>query len=267
MSRLRSLCVIPSVMTDGDLVARMLVAVNSLFLDQFTSLVHLNIACGLFLMRLTTCQLPQLSSLTIIPPTVEESDFRHITAHTFRLSVPDKVSVLLLRPPAHVQYLSLSSTEDDLAEDRRTHHVFPPNSVARITLSSLVYLDFLDGLTLADITYLLDATSPPVFATQLTHLALRVQSFDRADAAALLPSLSTMYPSLTHVHIGVHDKLDGERLDECAEWDAAVQKMKGEVRSAWCDSVGGVVCWREDVAWRRSAGLPAPTELLDDIVI
>ena len=123
-------------------------------------------------------------------------------------------------------------------------------------LPSLVYLDILDGLTLADLTYLLDPVAPPRFAAQLTHLALKVHLRDRAAAAALLPSLSSTYKSLTHVCVGVQSDTRSERLDECPAWHEAVERVTGVVGSFWCASVDDVVAWREDVIWRRGAGVP-----------
>ena len=166
---------------------------------------------------------------------------------------------MLAHAPAHVQHLAISvaRTDSDIPFD------IAPSSTGPSPLSSLVYLEFIDGLTLTDWTYQLDATSPPVFAAQLTHLALRVQWQDRAAATARLPSLPSLYPSLTHVHVGAQGKRsDGDAPDdlmgECAEWDAAVWTVRGVVGSAWCESVNYVVAWREDVAWRRRAGLLMP---------
>ena len=79
---------------------------------------------------------------------------------------------------------------------------------------------------------------------------------NRAAAAALLPSLTSMYPSLTHLHVGVQGKPRGEPLDPCVVWDAPVQLVRAAEGLAWCGRVENVVAWREDVAWRRGAGLP-----------
>ena len=73
------------------------------------------------------------------------------------------------------------------AHTDRVEHIFPPPAVALATLSSLVYLDFLHGTTIADWRYLLTAASRPCFAAQLTHLALRMQWEDREAVAVLLP--------------------------------------------------------------------------------
>ena len=160
-----------------------------------------------------------------------------------------------------MQQLTLSYVRDPRDErhrgDDRNAHVFPPPDTQPSPLSNLVYLDFLNGLTLADLTYLFDRASPPNFAGQLTHFALRVHWTDRAAAAALLLSLPSLYPSLTHVHVDVKSKQNNGRLPECAEWDAAVRVVRAELDSAWCDSVDEVMACREDVAWRRSVGLAA----------
>ena len=35
-----------------------------------------------------------------------------------------------------------------------------------------------------------------------------------------------------------------------------MQTVRASVGSVWCESAADVVLWREDVAWRRSAGMP-----------
>ena len=91
--------------------------------------------------------------------------------------------------------------------------------------------------------YLLTPTSPPAFAQQLTQLTLRVDFADRLAAAALLPALPAMYPSLTRLRVGVLKRdtqqkvrlLLEQRILEapCAEWDAAVYALKNSVGAAW----------------------------------
>ena len=143
------------------------------------------------------------------------------------------------------------------AHTDRVEHIFPPPAVALATLSSLVYLDFLHGTTIADWRYLLTAASRPCFAAQLTHLALRVWWEDQAVVADLLPSLPVMYPSLTHVHVGVQGKQSDEPLAVCEQWDA-VQEVQAAVGGAWRDAADVVAC-RDDVVWRRGMGVPEPT--------
>ena len=73
-------------------------------------------------------------------------------------------------------------------------------------------------------------------------------------AARWLPSLPSMYPSLTHVHVGVQCEPSRSDRVPCAEWDAALLDVRTKLSSVWCDSVDDVVACREDVAWRRSVG-------------
>ena len=157
----------------------------------------------------------------------------------------------LIRAP-RMQQLAV---RDGTIKQPSSHHISPPASMRPYHLSSLVYLEFIDGLLLADWTYLLTAAAPPVFAAQLTHLALRVHWRNRAAAAALLPSLPSLYPSLTHVHIGVQDRWSSGPPTVSAEWDAALRAVRAAVGSAWCESVHNVVACREDIVWLRSAGL------------
>ena len=70
-----------------------------------------------------------------------------------------------------------------------------------------------------------------------------------------------MYPSLTHVHVGVQGQRSNRPLDECAQWDAAVRTVRAVVGDAWCQDAADMVACGEDVAWRRSVGLPASVGL------
>ena len=93
-------------------------------------------------------------------------------------------------------------------------------------LSHLVYLGFFHDLTLADLTYLLDDEFSTVFAAHLTRLRLRVHQEDKTAAAVLLPSLPSMYSSLTHTSMGVQPKWSTERPSERLAWDAAVWLLR-----------------------------------------
>ena len=143
---------------------------------------------------MTAAQLPLLSSFRLIDG-VEYTDFSHINARTVRLCSstdrPAPVSNMVLPLPRMQQ--------SAVSHQVRLDNVLAPPSAAPAALSSLVYLELLYTLTLADCRYLLTPASPPCFAAQLTHLALRVSWGAGADVAALLPSLPVMYPSLTHV--------------------------------------------------------------------
>lgn len=265
MPHVRSLFVTPALLCLDWMGEPVVYTLDSWWTSRFPSLQHLTV-CGDFLQQqpLALTQLPSLSSFTAHG--VSSADLTDISVRTLCLRCIDsnwsgnsreQMCRLLTSAPRSVQQLSLSDSRVDRTDVDRAQHVFPPPRIVSASLSNLVYLDFIDGLTLDDWTYLLTPTSPPMFAVQLTHLALRADWEDRAAAAALLRSLLSMYPSLTHVHIGVQPKPGNERLAECAEWDEAVQAVRAAVGYAWCDSAADVLVCREDVAWRRSVGLPA----------
>ena len=265
MRRLRSLAVTP---TESSIHARLLLPyaddVPSL-IGRFPSLLHLAVSCEERERMFEYVAPCRLSSFTVHAGRMAASDLDSIRAHTLCRICPDDTPRSVFRDDTRRGLCSLSMQQlvitdrsfDTLVGDD-TVTVFPPTHAA-VGLSGLRYIQYMDGLALADLTYLLTPSSPPVFAAQLTQLALRVHMSDRAAAAALLPSLAQMYPSLTHVYVGVEGNLDGWLLDECAEcaeWDAAVQSVRAAVGSAWCANVDDVIACREDVAWRRSMGLP-----------
>jgi len=227
--------------------------------DTFPSLQHLTVRCSRFLHMLEFIQPPPLSSLTVHVAT--GVNLSHVSTRTvclcfeqeegrvgWRKAVGGAPSLFL-----HIQHLSISVKRNN--NDRR-YQVFSPHAEAGPAMTQLTYLDFLHGLTLADLTFLLTASSPPAFAAQLTHLALRVHWQDRAAAATLLPSLASTYPSLTHVHVGVQSAPSAKRLALCSAWEEAVRAVRVAVGPAWCASVADVALLREDVAWRREVGLP-----------
>jgi len=269
MPHLRSLAVTPSV---HDWMFRG--TVDGSFVDQFPSLLHLTVSCETFLQQLKSIQLPPLLSFTVHVRDISQADLTHIATRTFRLICPAVEGVpwgaryhklySVLKSAPRMQQLSLSDHSVRTADSHCAVHDFV--TLGASSLPHLVHLDFIRGLSLADLTYLLRPTppftyiylptSPAAFTAQLTHLALRVHWDDRGAAAALLPRLPSMYPALTHVHVGVQPQPNNEQLDACAEWDAAVLSVRAAVGSAWCDSVDDVVAWRENVAWRRSVGMP-----------
>ena len=148
----------------------------------FPALQHLPVSCNLFLRQLQHVQLPQLSSLTAHGSM--DADLGHLTSHAFCICFPKlngrdilrlSMHQILQRAPRSMKRLSIADGNIVGAHTDRVEHIFPPPAVALATLSSLVYLDFLHGTTIADWRYLLTAASRPCFAAQLTHLALRMQ--------------------------------------------------------------------------------------------
>ena len=265
MSHLRSLTVTQSPELQ-DYAGRPMDVIDNAWVGQFPALLHLDLSDQRLLQQMTHTQPPHLSSFTVRVHDVAEADFTlvHTRALCLRCyedeedgtppNFREQLRRVLTRAPL-MQQLSLSVTNQ--TDSAAAAHVFLPASAAPSTLSRLIYLEFLDGFTLSDLTYLLTAAAPPIFAAQLTHLALRVRWQDRTAAAALLPSLPSLYPSLTHAHVSVQPEPISVQMGECGEWDVALQAVKAALGSAWCASATDVVVWREDVAWNRSVGLPA----------
>ena len=132
-------------------------------------------------------------------------------------------------------------------------------------LPQLSYLQ-LGGLLPADIDYLLSSSSPPAFAVSLTHLVLAVRWSERLHAAALLPVLTDLYPSLQQCHIKLQlsNRVGAAIAGE--EWLSTVAALRVRLGAVWCESEAAVREARCDVAWRRSAGLPdVADELLGDM--
>ena len=267
MPRLRSLAVSQQRLT---VVAnlRRTRDIDGSFAEQFPSLLHLTVHCPRFMQQMSDIDMPQLSSLTLQEPWSTWKHLTHINTRTFRVMCRGpriewtkpgaQLRTMLDRAP-RMQHLSLSDHINPRTNSNKqlaARHIFGSDAAATSSLSNLVHLDFLDGLSLADLTFLLTPTAPPAFAARLTHLALRVHWQDRAASAVLLPMLPSVYATLTHVHIGVQSASNNEQVDECAEWDSAVEAVRAAVGSAWCDSVDDVLACREDVIWRHSAGLP-----------
>ena len=258
MPRLRSLAVIDMALTPiaGNCVGS---------LELFPSLLHLRVSSRQLAMQLTAVRPPQsLSSFTVVH--LNGGRFAHITARSFQLTwanqmAEEKGCDLFARAPSGMQQLTVSYLTATTWGKYRTARIFPKKlpatfSASAVALSNLVYIDLSDGLTLGDLAYLLTPASPPVFAAQLTHLAIRVHPKDRIAAAVLLPSLPAMYPKLSHVHFGLKVGHENQRVRACAQWDEAVQTARAALGTAWCDSAHEVVSGREDVAWRRSVGMP-----------
>ena len=168
-------------------------------------------------------------------------------------------------PMAHLQSLTAFLSEVSMAD--RIMEVYtagrprlePFPSLLRLHVSCgyhFVHLKYPNSGGLADWANLLNVSAPPVFAPRLTHLSIRLYSHDTTAAAAMLPSLPAMYPSLTHVHVGVQDAYDAYNV-QGVEWSVAVQAVQAAVGSAWCENEADVVSWRDDVAETCKAGLTA----------
>ena len=197
-----------------------------------------------------TAALHRLCSTQLDHLTLSRQQLHHLAAHQ-----PDA-------PMPHLQSLNVSRSSSGSDETRAAVHAvgksfmghFP--SLLRLHVNcglQWILFDYPRGGPLADWAILLTASSPPVFAPRLTHLAICIHAQDRAPAAAFLPSLPAMYPSLTHVHVGVQAMRYASVVTQCAEWDVAVQAVRAAVGSAWCESVDDVVAWRADVALKRIA--------------
>ena len=135
-------------------------------------------------------------------------------------------------------------------------------------LPELTYLQFTDGLIVRDLHFLLNSTSPPAFASSLTHLALAVHPTDRPLAASLLPALPTIYPNLQRCHIALQPSLSSSSdnssstTDEKDEWQVALESLRLRLGAVWCDSEDAVRMARLDVQWRRNAGVPCVSDSL-----
>ena len=134
---------------------------------------------------------------------------------------------------------------------------------SKALLPELTYLQFTSGLLTQDIEHLLSPAAPPAFAASLTHLALRIRWADRHVAAARLPLLPHIYPSLQKCNIALQKNYGGETDDV---WAAAVDALGLQLGSVWCDSEKEVRMARSDVEWRRNAGLPpVPDDQIGEI--
>ena len=227
----------------------------------FSSLLHLVVHDCMYLKPVTSVQLPPLLSVTLVSKSA--TDLSHVRARALcfrcepqpgRAAYRAHLQHMLSRAPI-CQQLSISDGTFERDDTNSAVRIFPKLPAESSRLKSCAYLDFVRGLTMTDLTCLVDSTSPPSFAPTLTHLALAIHWKDRAAAAAVLPRLPALYPALTHVHIGVEGKRNRGRLAQCAEWDAVVRVVRTELGAAWCDAVNDVLSHREDVAWRRSVGL------------
>ena len=229
------------------------------FPSHFPSLAHLTVRCEVLLGQLRRVQLPQLSSFNVLSVL---DDLSHINTRLYCLDctwATMPVNRLLPHAP-RMEQLAIINRDDGsdgdvyCDDDFDSWTLFPQPSAAPTALSQLTYLEVDNCLPLADWHYLLNSSSPPIFAARLTHLVLRVRRWHQAAVALLLPSLPSMYPSLTHLHIG--ELLGDFSLARHVKWEAAKRAVRAAVGAAWCDSAADVVAWREDVAWRRSVGVP-----------
>jgi len=130
-------------------------------------------------------------------------------------------------------------------------------------LANLTYLQLDYGLCDEDWQSLLTPATPPAFATSLLHLALCCHPDERDTAAALLPSLPSMYPALTHCHVDgqvAETLVRGADSLEIQQWKAAVKALRTALGAVWCESAAEVVAWRADVMWRREAYIVAEAD-------
>ena len=212
----------------------------------FPSLSYLTVSRDAVIHEFATVPLPPLSSFTVY--NTPERDMSHITKRTFCLFASGGLCTereesrdALTRAP-RMRQLAFSTGRVYWTASDDDCHIFALGPTLSSPLSNHVYLEFLVGLALIDLADLLSPTSSPGFAAQLTHIALRVHSLERAAAAALPPWLPSIYPSLTHAHVGLQYKPKGERQAECAEWEAAVRTVRAGLGSAWCDDAANVRC-------------------------
>ena len=148
-------------------------------------------------------------------------------------------------------HLRQFAVTDRAGDDRELPIPYGPQMLTALQpLTNLTYLQIDTSVEARDLRCLLTPASPPAFAASLRQLALvcRVQS--RRAIAKLLPSLPSMYPALTHCHIGAAKAMSMWSASS-ERWDAAVQVLKTALGPAWCESKADVVAWRADVMWRR----------------
>ena len=235
---------------------------DDLHASLFPQLLHFGVDSRYSQILTTRFALPPLHSLTVVGLTTAE--LSHIATRAFCLrSEPDDqqpnyrrgARTMLTHSPRSAQQLSISDGSRRWADSDCRTSILPHTSATAAAPLSLTYFDFLRGMQLADLIRLLDPVSPPVCAQTLTHLALRVRWQDRTDAASWLPRLPSLYPALTHVHIGVEDERGVGWRTRVLQWDAALRDVRTALGAVWCDEAADVLCHREDVAWRRSVGL------------
>ena len=240
MFTLLSLTVTPDDFRATEILYPEEVADSAVIFGCFPSLQHLAVGSDVFLRHFSAVDLPSLSTFIV----------RDRVLRCKPDSVREQMRHTLMRAPS-MQHLTLSIVDSD---GTGACTVFP-SPVETSSLSQLVYLQFHNGLTLADLRYLLTSSSPPQFAARLQTLTLRVRDEDRSAAASLLPSLPLTYPSLTRANVGLQRQPRIAVKTVCAVWDAAVMSLQLGLGSVWCVDSCDVVCWRDDVVWRRSAGL------------
>ena len=163
-----------------------------------------------------------------------------------------RLRAVLSRTP-HIRQLAITPAQDWHQKPRKIDMLTAMHSFTHIT-----YLQLDGALFPHDWRYLLTLASPPAFAASLRQLLLRCHIQNKKVAAALLHSLPTMSPALTHCFVGLeHDTTTefsawppAERAHE--DWMAALPSLRAALGPVWCDSEVEVVAWREDVSWRRN---------------
>ncbi len=153
-----------------------------------------------------------------------------ILSSTVSTDMRERVRDMLVLTPLLTQLCITGQPEEYVELTETMPSVFSPLS----PLPRLTFLQFVGGLLLSDLEYLLSPTSPPAFAATLTHLHLRVRVHDRQPGHLMMPILPNLYPSL---------------LQLCINWEpASASGFKSSVERT-------ILAARLDVAWREEAGL------------
>lgn len=167
-----------------------------------------------------------------------------------------RLRVLLSRMPA-IQQLAITPKVEWHQRPKKADVFTSLHPYTHIT-----YLQIDGALFPADWRFLLTPASPPVFAASLKQLLLRSHLQDRGAVVVLLPSLPSMFPSLTHCHIGLEfgtsadARLSYEPWERARlKWNAELPVLKAALGSVWCEEAADVIAQRADVAWQRAVSI------------
>ena len=158
-----------------------LVAFNASYATHFPSVLHFATFGESCCEALTGLRLPALRSFTLHG--TSKANPAHMSTRALRIyAQPDdnrpdyrqRVRRMLERAPGGVQQLSIAGKRARRPDSDCAIALLPPPSVEPHPLAACSYIHILHGLTMTDVALLLDSASPPVFAQQLTHLALAV---------------------------------------------------------------------------------------------
>ena len=172
-------------------------------LDSLSALTSLVLNTDIGTSDKLTASLHRLCASQLDHLTLSHKQLHHLVTQQPYSALPRLRSLTIVTPV-------ISSSIFGWPADATFDQTFPPFT-ARVStgpcvLSSLVCLEFLNGLIHTHLAGLLDAAAPPTFAAQLTHLALRVRWQDRSPVLPYrCPLYHRLYPSLTHVHVGVDE--------------------------------------------------------------